>query len=368
MSGAEAGTVWFVGLDVHTQTIAICVVDATGKIVLRETVKSRRHAWREWMDSRVPEGVTARFALEALAPSRWVLLDILERDLEATLVHPYGVKLIVQSKKKSDRVDAYQLADLLRLGRLPEAYVATVEERELRVLVRHRSDLRASMTRSKNRVHAILHEHDEHCALTDVFGKGGRRWLASLRFEGGTKLRVDHLLAQIDQLATQVSAVDAAISARVKDEPLFELVSTIPGVGVTLGAIIRAEAGDIRRFKTADQFAAYTGLTPATWESGGSRTSGGITKQGNRLLRFALVEAALHVCRWSGEMKQRYTKLRRRIKKHKARVAIARRLAVAIWHMARTGEAFRFQERPAKADKAATRAEKAAAKAEKVPA
>ena len=348
MSVAETKSTWFVGLDVHTKTIAICVVDAIGNVVLRETIASRRLAWREWLDGRIPEGVEVRFALEALGPSRWVLLELLEREHVAKLVHPYGVKLIVQSKKKSDRVDSFQLADLLRLNRLPESYIATAEERELRVLVRHRSDLRASMTRCKNRIHAVLHEHDEHCELTDVFGKGGRRWLARLRFEGGVKLRVGHLLEQIDQLEVQLKAADEAIAERVKDDSLLELISTIPGVGPTLGAIIRAEAGDIRRFKTAHQFAAYTGLTPATWESGGNRTTGGVTKQGSRLLRFALVEAALHLCRWSGEVKERYTKLRRRIKRHKARVAIARRLAVTIWHMAKTGEVFRYQTRPEK--------------------
>lgn len=352
MSASNA--TWFVGLDVHTQSIVICVVSATGVVLLREKIVARRAALKAWLDTRIPGGVTAKFALEALAPARWVLLELLERELEATLVHPYGVKLIVQSKKKSDRVDAFQLADLLRMGRLPAAYVATPEERELRELVRHRSDLRASITRSKNRIHAILQEHDEHFDGTDVFGKRGREWLEGILFESGsTRMRVRQLLQAIDLLDRQMAEVDQAIAAHVAEEPFFELLATIPGVGVILGAIILAEAGDLRRFKTPHQFAAYTGLVPATWASGDSRTSGGVTKQGNRLLRYALVQAALQLCRWSKELKDRYTKLRRRIKKHKARIAIARRLAVTIWHMARTGEAFRYQERPPKAEKKA---------------
>ena len=348
----SAKTNWFVGFDVHTKSIAICVLDASGDVVLRETIPSRRGALRGWLE-KMPTSATAKFALEALAPARWVLLELLDRELEATLVHPYGVKLIVQSRKKSDRVDAFHLADLLRLGRLPASYVATPEERELRELVRHRADVRAAMTRCKNRIHAVLHEHDEHFEGSDVFGKGGRRWLAGLPLTGSTEIRVRQLLATIDHLAAQLAEMDKVIEAHVKAMPFFELLSTIPGVGPTLGAIIVAEAGDIRRFDAPGQFAAYAGLVPATWESGGSRTSGGITKQGNRLLRFALVEAAMHLCRWSGEIKARYTKLRRRIKKTKARVAIARRLAVTIWYMARSGEAFRFQERPAKETKAA---------------
>ena len=117
---SAAKTDWFVGLDVHTKSIAICVVDATGEVVQRQTIPSRRVAWTKWLNE-IPAGVAAKFALEALAPSRWVLFELLDRELEATLVHPYGVKLIVQSRKKSDRVDAFQLADLLRLGRLPAA-------------------------------------------------------------------------------------------------------------------------------------------------------------------------------------------------------------------------------------------------------
>src|SRR5687768_16951176 len=118
-------TTWFIGLDVHTQSIVICVLSATGEVVLRDKIRARRAAMRAWLDEHIDADVTPKFALEALAPARWVLLELLDRELEATLVHPYGVKLIVQSKKKSDRVDAFQLADLLRLGRLPAAYVAT---------------------------------------------------------------------------------------------------------------------------------------------------------------------------------------------------------------------------------------------------
>ena len=349
---SEAKANWFVGLDVHTKSIAICVLDATGKVIQRETIESRRRAWRGWLD-RLPAGVAAKFALEALAPARWVLLEVLDRELEVTLVHPYGVKLIVQSRKKSDRIDAFQLADLLRLGRLPASYIATPEERELRALVRHRSDLRAAASANKNRIHAILQEHDEHFCGSDVFGKRGRRWLEGLDFPGGMGLCVRQLLATIDHYGAQIAEMDEAIEAHVKAMPFFELLLTIPGVGTTLGAMIVAEAGDIRRFKRPEEFAAYTGLVPSTWASGESRSSGGITKQGNRLLRFALVQAALQLCRWSGEIKERYGKLRRRIKRHKARVAIARRLAVTIWYMARSGEAFRYQERPAKESKSA---------------
>ena len=338
----------YVGLDVHTQSIAVCIMNATGAVLERTTIESRRAALAKWID-KAAFGAETRFALEALSPARWVLAEMLRRELDATLVHPYGVRLIVQSRKKSDRIDAYQLADLLRLGRLPKAYIATPWEQELRDLVRHRADIQARATRAKNQIHAILQERDEHCSWSDLFGKSGRRWLKSRKFAASTKLRVDHLLEQIDQAKEQVAATDSAVEALIADDPFVELLQTIPGVGVTLASIIRAEAGDVRRFDRPEQFAAYVGLVPATWESGGSRTSGGITKQGNRLLRYAFGAAVLHTCRWSAEWKERYAKLRRRIKKHKARVAMARRLAVVVWYMARSGEAFRFQERPPKA-------------------
>ena len=214
--------------------------------------------------------------------------------------------------------------------------------------MRHRADLQAQLVRSKNRITAMLQERDEHFEGSDVFGKRGRTWLARRPFEDAARLRVDQLLASIDLHAAQIAEVEDAIEKLVMHDPFVELLRTIPGVGPLLSATIRAEAGDLRRFERPEQFAAYVGLVPATWESGGSRTSGGITKQGNRLLRYAFVLAALHTCRWSAEWKSRYTRLRRRVKKHKARVAMARRLAVAVWHMARTGEAFRHRERPPK--------------------
>ena len=353
MSGQNTRT-WrrFVGMDVHRETIAICVLDEGGvECRVKRTIASRRQALREWLAAYMDPAVPTRFALEALSPARWVVAELRAAGFDVVLVHPFGVRLIVQSKKKSDRVDARALADLLRLGRLPAAYIATPEEQALRALVRHRESLRAEMTSKKNRIHAILHCNDEHFEGSDVFGKRGRAWLAARAFPEDERFVVDQLLAGIDALERQIAEADERIAARVEDDPFVALLRTIPGVGPAIAPALRAEAGDVRRFERPEQFAAYTGLVPATWESGGSRTGGGITKKGNHVLRWALVYAALHVCRWSAEWKTRYTRLRRRIKKHKARVAMARRLAVAIWHMAKTGEVFRYRERPPKEPK-----------------
>ena len=341
----------FVGMDVHTQTIRICGLDEAGREVIGATIPSRRAALTAWLAAHGGGPGETRFALEALSSATWVVRLLRENAQDVTLVHPGGVRLIVQSKKKSDKVDARALADLLRLGRLPAAYIATDEERALRGLVRHRDALRGEESSKKNRVHAILAQNDEHFEGSDVFGRRGRRWLATRVFSEEERFIVDQLLAGIDAVEAQIEETDERIAARVEEDPLVALLRTIPGVGPTLAPAIRAEAGDIRRFDRPEQFAAYCGLVPATWESGDKRTGGGITKQGNHILRWALVQATLLCCRWSAGWQARYVKLRRRVKRQKARIAMARRLAVAIWHMAKTGEVFRYRERPLKKEK-----------------
>ncbi|MGH7295236.1 MAG: IS110 family transposase [Polyangiaceae bacterium] len=345
----------FVGLDVHREVIAICMIDARGERMRlgSERIPSRRAALRAWLAKEVREPARTKFLLEALSPAFWVIDVLQEIGLDVTLADPRSVRLIAESKKKSDRVDAHALAQSLRLGAFRPAYIATRAERALRLLVRLRGDLRKTVTEAKNRVHSLLHMCDEHFEGSDVFGKGGRRWLGALALEEDVRFVLDMHLRTIDEGEEKIAVLDERIAASCAEDPDVALLRTIPGAGPAHAATIRAEAGDLRRFDTPGQFVSYCGLAPGTRESAGKQRDGAITKQGNADLRYAIVAVSMGAARWSKEWRDRYARLRRRIKKYKARIAMARRLAVAIWHMAQNGEVFRYQERPPREKSAA---------------
>lgn len=340
---------YFAGLDVHKKTIVIAVIDDNCRPVERVTIKADRAELASWLGRWRRKSM--RIALEASGSSAWVTYFLLDAERDVTPVHPNHVRAIAETKRKSDRLDAMKLAELLKAGVLRPVHVPSFEERATRALVRQVQRLVKTKTRAKNAVTSLLAEHGYAAPVADPFGKRGRIWLASLPLRDEYRLIVDQQLAQIALLTEQLAVLDKRLTAAVAGNPFHELVRTIPGVATRLAPAIVLETGDIRRFKTGKAAACYSGTIPATYQSGEKERGGGITKEGNPILRWALVQAVMQLIRLDPGAKARYTKLRNRLKKHKARIAMARRLMVTLWHMAKTGEAYRREDPPPKKPK-----------------
>lgn len=350
---------YYVGFDVHKRTIVIAVLNSKGELVQEETIDSTREALVEWMARRrKPSGV--KIALEASGSSAWVTYVLLTEGFDVTPVHPNHVRAIAETKRKSDRLDARKLAELLRAGVLRPTNVPTEEERATRSLLRQMRRLVGAKTKAKNVVNSVLCELGHVCPWTDTFGKKGRAWLGELKLAAEYLVVIGQQLQQVDLLEALLSDLDRHLEKALNESPLYVSLQTIPGVGPRLGAAIALEFGDVRRFKTAKAAACYTGLIPATFQSGEKRRGGRITKEGNATLRWALVQAVMQLVRLDAGAKERYVKLRNRIKRSKARVAMARHLAVAIWHMAATGEVYRATGKPPKVRTKRTAAKPAA--------
>ena len=338
---------YFIGLDVHKRTIVTAIVDRDGKLLGGTTLKTSREELFEWIEQWTGAGA-AQIALEASGSSAWVTYALLGAGYEVTPVHPRHVRAIAETKQKSDRLDARKLAELLRLGALRPVHIPSEATRASRALVRQMRRLVCARTRAKNAVTSVAAEHGFVCPWTDAFGKGGRKWLSNLALRPEYRTIVNQELEQIDLLTRQVRLLERDLAAAAETQPLYALARTTPGVGPQLGAAIALEFGDMSRFKTAKAAASYSGLIPATFQSGEKRRGGGITREGNSVLRWALVQAVMQLVRLDPGAKQRYVRLRNRLKRYKARVAMARQLAVVLWHMARTGEAYRRSEAPVK--------------------
>jgi transposase len=196
---------------------------------------------------------------------------------------------------KNDERDAADLADLLRMGRLPEAWIAPPATRELRGWVRHRAKLVALRSCVKNQIHAVLAAAGVQVPMSDLFGPSGRKLLAAAPLVVESRSRVESLLRIITALEFEIDLYTRLVAGRLREDPGYRAIQAIPGIGPVLAAVFVAEIGDITRFHRAAELASWAGLTPKHHESDATVHRGPITKQGDRLVRWAAVEAVQRI-------------------------------------------------------------------------
>jgi transposase len=207
------------------------------------------------------------------------------------LAHPLGVKAFEYRRVKNDLRDARDLADLLRMGRLPEAWIAPPATREVRELVRHRAKLVALRSHGKAEVHAVLAKCGVQVLMSDLFGVAGTTLLDGLDLPAPFAARVASLRRLMEGLDFEIDLFTGLVRGRLAADPGYRAVRTIPGIGPILAAVFVAEIGDVHRFGAAEQLACWAGLTPKHHESDTHVRRGRITKQGSRLVRWAAVES-----------------------------------------------------------------------------
>jgi transposase len=206
-----------------------------------------------------------------------------------------GVKMFSLRRVKNDERDAADLADLWRMGRLPEAWIAPPACRELRGWVRHRAKLVGLRSNLKCQVHAVLANAGVQVGMSDLFSAGGQDLLARVALTPESRARVDSALRLISGLDFEVELFGKLVANRLRSDPGYLAIQAIPGVGPVLAAVFVAEIGDIGRFARPEQLASWAGLTPKHHESDTTVHRGPITKQGSRLVRWAAVEAVQRV-------------------------------------------------------------------------
>src|SRR3954451_7802757 len=182
-------------------------------------------------------------------------------------------RAIAAARVKTGAIDARTLAQLLRSGMLPEAYVAL---RDLRELLRHRATLTRMRSAVKNRVHAILAKHGIVHQHSDLFGKGGREFLAALELRDAPRRRLDSLIALIEDFDREITDTTREIEQRAKEDDRVDVLTQIRGVGRYTALLIIAEIGDVTRFPTARHLCSWAGLAPTGRSSDGKARLGHI--------------------------------------------------------------------------------------------
>jgi transposase len=278
----------FVGIDLHRRRSVIVRTTDTGEVLESVRIANDAERLREVM---ARAGESPEVVLEATYGWYWAVDALQAAGASVHLAHPLGVKAFEYRRVKNDVRDAIDLADLLRMGRLAQAWIAPPAIRELRELVRHRAKLVALRSHSKAEIHAVLAKCGIQVPMSDLFGLAGTALLDRLDLPAAYAARVASLRRVMDVLDFEIDVFSGLVRARLATNPAHAAVQTIPGIGSTLGAVFVAEIGDVTRFATAPQLASWAGLTPKHHESDSHVHRGPITKQGSRLVRWAAVES-----------------------------------------------------------------------------
>jgi transposase len=332
---------YHIGVDYHKAYSHIVVQDTGGKTLRSGRVRN---------DSRSLAGFLSPFSENAHAvmeaTRNWtVMFDWLDELCdEVTLAHPLKVKAIAEAKIKTDKIDATILAHLLRAELVPAAHAPSHRAREVRLALRERMFYVRLRTMVKNRIVTAFDRYPEQTAALkqcrDLFGAAGRKQLAAIEVSAIDRIQIDRSLVFIDDINRRIKECEATIKTLSKGNANVGRLKTLPGIGEFFARLIDAEIDDIARFRSADKLAAYAGLVPSTYASGGKTWHGRIIKQGNKWLRWAFVEAVAPAVASDPETKAYYERLNAAKGANRAKVATARRLLTIAFQLLRDGRPY----------------------------
>ena len=322
-----------VGMDLHRRRSVVVRMTESGERLETVRISNDPEYLREVM-SRA--GEAPEVVLEATYGWYWAADTLAELGARVHLAHPLGVKAFSYRRVKNDERDAADLADLLRMGRLPQAWIAPPATRELRELVRHRAKLVALRSNVKCQVHGVLAGAGVQVPMADLFGLGGQALLERVQLSPVCRARIGSAARVLACLDFEVEVFTNLLTGRLRDDHGYLAIQVIPGVGQVLAAVFVAEIGDVVRFPAPAQLTSWAGLTPKHRESDTTVHRGRITKQGSRLVRWAAVEAVQRVGRHT-----RLGQVRDRIGARRGRnigvVAAARELLTLVYYGLRDG-------------------------------
>lgn len=256
------------------------------------------------------------------------------------IANPRQVRMIAHAKIKTDTIDATVLAKLYASGFLPEVWVPDPRTQALRRQVTRRNQIVRQRVRLKTITQSILQAHLlPQCPHADLFGNRGRNWLLAQHLPPDEREAVERHLREYDRLGGDLKVVERELARDALADSNVKRLMTIPGIDMVVALGLAAAIGPIARFKGPDQLVAYIGLNPSVYQSGEGRPQHGrITKQGRSHARSMLVEAAWQAVRGPGPLRAFYQRVSARRGNTIAAVAVARKLAVILWHMLTKGE------------------------------
>lgn len=331
----------YAGIDLHSTNCVIVVVNAAGDLVRRARLKNRLELIAAWLepfrDSLV--GVV----VESTYNWYWLVDGLADRGFKMHLANTVAIQQYAGMKHRDDASDARWLADLLRLGLLPEGFIYPKKERAIRDLLRKRTQLVRQCTSNllsiqnlysrstgtsirANEVKALVPE-----CVDDVFK------------DPNVALAVKSNLVVMNCLQEQIALVEETVHGQVRLRQPYRQLTSVPGIGKILALTIMLETGDIDRFGDVGNYVSYARLVGSSYISNGKRKGSGNTKNGNAFMCWAYIEAANFAIRFNGSIRRFYDRKKARTKRIVALKTVAHKLARACYHMLKNDTAFDVQ-------------------------
>lgn len=324
------------GFDVHRAQITFDYLDMdTGEVTRGEIRPATRSVLRSWL-VRFAGRSDVAFAVEGCTGWRFVVEELAAAGITPHLAEPADTATARGRKKraKTDRADARLLRELLCQGRLPESWIAPSHVLEVRTLVRLYVALMDERRAWQQRIHAQLF-HQGVPAITGLLTERGRAALSTAPLSSSGRQLVDTALAAIDRLTELVTPLRARLQAVGRAQAGARALTAHYGIGPLLGAIIWAELGDCRRFRSSDQAVRFAGLDVTVWSSDGKRAAGRLARQGSPQLRWALFEAAEAANHRTSPDHDYYVAARDRLGGKRPVLSVARKLLRRCYHTLR---------------------------------
>jgi len=324
-----------IGCDYHPAFQQIAFVDTdTGE--LRERRLQHREEAEKFYRDLATQGIKVRLGMEASGQARWFERLLAELNFELWIGDAAEIRTKRVRKQKTDRQDAQLILKLILKDDFPQIWVPSWENRDLRQLLWHRHRMVQARTRIMNQLQAVALNEGLRCKKR-LWRDAGREQLEAFRLAPWASRRRRDLLELLDRLNPTIADLTQTIEQEAEKCPEARRLRTHPGVGSLTALAFVLIIGKAERFQCGKQIASYLGLVPLEESSGNRRRLGHITKQGNALLRFLLVEAAQVSARSIPEWRHKYFHLAIRRGRKIAKVAMARRLAVQMFWMMRKG-------------------------------
>jgi transposase len=337
----------YVGVDLHKKVIQICVIRLEGN--QRKVACSRRFSCQDeatilaFFQGLGPFQVV----VEATASYEWFVKLVEPLAERVVLAHPKKLRIIAESTHKTDKIDARILGELLALDMIPRAYRPTPRQREYRVLVRYRYYMQRRTVSLRSKIRRILSNYNAD--REDLFSSAGLAYLKSVKVSAADRFVLGELVPPWKEYVRRLRVADKELAKFAADEEMpiaereaREILASFPCVGPVTMDVILSELADVKRFRSQKKGVSYAGLAPGIRESAGKTKHLHITKEGSRMLRWALVQLAWRLVNKVAYWGKIFDRLQQRTGRKKAVVAVARHAFSVMIAMLQAGQKYRF--------------------------
>ena len=329
-----------VGIDLHKTQFTICVRSRGGREEFDkypttsegyQAFLSKAAAWKE-------SGEEVRVGVESTGNTRYFKNRMEENGIGVTVINTLKMKVVNESVKKTDKHDAATIAEFLEKDMLPQSQLCSRTSEQLRRLLKARSTLVRAEVVMKNQIHALLTAEGMEDTKGSLQSKRGRKQVLDALKEWENGLVAQPLFETIERLEENIKAIEDRLRALTAEDKVVQLLMSIPGCGEIGAWTIRAWTDDIKRFSSPKKYTAFAGLVPWVQNSNEKVHHGKITKRGPEELRTALVQVVMGMRRMkaktiSWRLMQRYEAMKRSKGSGRTITAMARKVAVIVWHM-----------------------------------